>query len=215
MKRFRFGILAFSSLFEIVLLALAGQSLARPRLAWNPSPGPVDGYSIHRWTLPDGPYLVVDAGPVTEYQIDDLPLSEGQVNCFSITAYNGYGESGFSNSVCWMEEGRIIRMPARGAFGNITGSGPLGDQEVHFLFEGFGRDMVIRYLAYDVDLSDEVEISLNGRLISHLPTTGHESWGEPQALSLPAEYLNFPINILTFSNTYANWRWAVSDVVAE
>jgi hypothetical protein len=215
MRKFPCGIFAVLAVAQFLLLVVTGQSFARPRLAWDQSPGEIDGYMIHCWSISDGLEHAVDAGFANEYPMDDLPLSKGQVNCFSITAYNSHGESGFSNPVCWAEDSSIVQIPAWGAFGNPDGSNSLGDQEVNFSFEGLGRDMLIRYTAYDVDLSDEVKISINGRFTGYVPRTENECWGEGQVLTVPAKYLNLDDNILTFTNTRTNWQWAVSNVEVE
>jgi hypothetical protein len=215
MRKSLYGISAIFVLVQFLLLVSTGQSYARPMLTWEPSPGEVDGYNIYCWTISSDGGQVVNAGPETQYPMDDLPLTDGRVNCFSITAYNSQGESNYSNSVCWAEDDILVPLPAVGTFGNLSGRRSRGDREENFSFQGFGEAIAIRYVAYDVDLSQQIVICVNGRPIGFVPRTQNESWGAEQVVSIPKEYLNLGENILTFANIGREWRWAVGNVEIE
>jgi hypothetical protein len=215
MKRSLYGIFTIFVLMQFLLLASTGQSDARPTLTWEPSPGEVDGYNVYCWTISNDKAQVVNAGPVTQYSLDDLPLTEGRLNCFSVTAYNSHGESSLSNSACWAEDDILVPLPAMGTFGNFSGRWSRVDREQDFSFQGFGEPRSIRYVAFDVDLSQQIVICVNGEPIGYVPTTQNEIWGAEQVLSIPKEYLNLGENILTFANIGREWRWAVGNVEIE
>jgi hypothetical protein len=213
MRRVLFGIVPALLAAQLLLSVGADETFARPRLVWDPSPGTVSGYVIYYGRTSDGFSYSVDVGRKTEYSLDRLALRSAPVYCFTVTAYNGRTESDCSNSVCWIaDDSLVLHLPTYGSFGKIPESDPEFAREVNFSFEGKSRDFLVEYEAYDIDSSDELEISVNGWHIGYAPKTANNSWGRPPRIKVHKEYVNDNgPNILTFTNT-RNWKWAVRDV---
>jgi len=109
-------------------------------------------------------------------------------------------------------------LPTTGAFG--WGKTFDGDrtylQDFVCSFPGTPEDVGILYEVWDVDFSDEVEISVNGNSVDFAPVTENESWGPSQTLIIPDSYVNdSSTNILTFRNTRNPTRsfwWGVRNI---
>ncbi len=65
-------------------------------LKWDKNTDSTTGYKIYYSTMNNEYKDFVDAGNVSEYSIDALPLSEGQMYYIVVTAYNDKSESGYS-----------------------------------------------------------------------------------------------------------------------
>jgi len=76
-------------------LAMANQTphLKSVFATWDPAPGEVTGYRLYFGTEPGNYTSRLDVGNVLEYRIEDL---EPGVYYYVVTAYNSYGESGYS-----------------------------------------------------------------------------------------------------------------------
>lgn len=84
-------------------------------LAWDPSAGAA-GYRIHYGTVAGQYTMVRDVGNVTQTTLTDL--GDCTKFYFSVTAYNGSGESGYSNEV-----GTLPRPSVRGTTPSIAVQG--------------------------------------------------------------------------------------------
>ena len=76
----------------IATISLAGM-VSAANLVWDPSSGTVEGYKVYYGTSASNPSTSVDAGAVTQYSIESLPLSENVQYYFCVSAYNTAGES--------------------------------------------------------------------------------------------------------------------------
>jgi hypothetical protein len=81
-----------------LLWAVLGLSLPAEAvmLAWDASPG-AQGYALHYGESPGLYHTSLDTGPATQASVSGL--TPGQTYYFAATAYNGVGESDFSNEV--------------------------------------------------------------------------------------------------------------------
>lgn len=88
-------------LFMISLAALVTVAMAAgPKLVWDASSGPVDGYRVYWGTAAGVHPNSKDVGPKLEEPISDLNgLLPGTQYFFVVRAYNTAGESGDSNEV--------------------------------------------------------------------------------------------------------------------
>ena len=62
-------------------------------------------------------------------------------------------------------------LPESEAYGRILGGDQTHIDEVKYSFDGIRRDVTVYYEAWDVDMSDEVEILVNGQSAGFAPTT--------------------------------------------
>ena len=79
-------------IWACVLIAWPKLCLAET-LVWSPSSGNVDGYNVYYGTSPGDQSSSVDAGNATQYDLNNLPLSEGVTYYICVSAYNTAGES--------------------------------------------------------------------------------------------------------------------------
>ena len=75
----------------IVLLSPIASSAAT--LVWDASSGTVDGYKVYWGINSSDQSNSTDVGNVTQYNLDNLPLSEGVTYYIFVSAYNEAGES--------------------------------------------------------------------------------------------------------------------------
>jgi Bacterial TSP3 repeat len=104
-------------------------------------------------------------------------------------------------------------LPSDEEYGKIKGGDQSHVNEVIYSFEGIPGDVALYYEAWDVDLSDEVQILINGEEIGFAPRTGNETWGGLQYITLPDSVVyDSADNYIVFNNTYnppnAYW-WGV------
>ncbi|MEO0248415.1 MAG: hypothetical protein ABIN58_02505, partial [candidate division WOR-3 bacterium] len=94
-------------------------------------------------------------------------------------------------------------LPEAGAYGFIMGGDQTHPDQVNYSFPGTAGTVTISYQIWDVDLSNEVEIYLNGIFIAYASVTGNEIWSDTRTIALPDAYvLDSGTNILTFKNHY-------------
>ena len=110
----------------------------------------------------------------------------------------------------------IFPMPEAGAYGKISRGDLTHVNDVKYSFPPGPGDVTIAYEVWDVDSSDEVEISVNGLPVGFAPRTENNSWGPLQTIFIPAYYVDDSCtNILTFRNTRnppkTTW-WGVRNV---
>ncbi len=105
----------FGSAIVLLITILAGtQSVYGETLAWDPGSGEITGYRIYYGTTPNNYSENLEVGNVTEYKLDPLPLEAGTTYYFAVKAYNGAGESEFSNSVSWTVKDTTPPLPPKG-----------------------------------------------------------------------------------------------------
>ena len=59
------------------------------------------GYKLHYGEAPGNYTHSIDVGNNTQYNLDTLPLVQGRLYYFAVTAYNTAGESSYSAPVSW------------------------------------------------------------------------------------------------------------------
>ena len=90
--------IVFSILF-LVVFCFSNVFAAEVTLAWDSSPSNPDGYRIHYGTSPGSYTQTIDVGNVTEYIVSGLQTDVSYY--FVVSAYNEFGESGYSNEAQW------------------------------------------------------------------------------------------------------------------
>ncbi len=80
-------ILGFIVFFTMISVSSAAT------LLWETGGGTVDGYRVYYGTNSSNPSNTIDVGSTTQYNIDNLPLSENTQYYFCVSAYNTAGES--------------------------------------------------------------------------------------------------------------------------
>lgn len=102
-------------LFLALLGVLAGSAFCQT-LSWDPDPdSTVTGYRLHYGTSPGTFPTTVDLGGTgTEFSLDSLTLESGVTYYFVVSAYNEFGESGFSSSVSWTRGDATPPLPPLG-----------------------------------------------------------------------------------------------------
>ena len=99
---------AFFTLFQLVIF-FSNSFAAEVSLAWNPSTGNPDGYRIHYGTSSGNYGQMIDVGNITEYTISGL---NSDVTYYFVTsAYNDYGQSGYSNEISWIYSANDTQTP--------------------------------------------------------------------------------------------------------
>lgn len=78
------------AVFFVLFIPTAGSAAT---LVWDASSGTVDGYNVHYGTSSGNPSSMVDVGNTTQYDLNNLPLSEGITYYICVSAYNTAGES--------------------------------------------------------------------------------------------------------------------------
>ena len=87
-----------------LFLSIATNSLicaAEQVLKWDASTGEVTGYTIYYGTSQGSYLLNRDVGDVTQYALNNFPLSEGVTYYFVVRSYNSYGESANSGEISY------------------------------------------------------------------------------------------------------------------
>ncbi|MGD9017025.1 MAG: fibronectin type III domain-containing protein [Desulfobacterales bacterium] len=89
--------------FAIIALFIVcwGGPLSAATLVWDPNTDTVDGYKIYYGENPSSLSNSVNAGMVTQYNLDTLRLSENIEYFFCVSAYNSAGESDPSTAVSY------------------------------------------------------------------------------------------------------------------
>ena len=109
-----------------------------------------------------------------------------------------------------------IPLPDAAAYGRISGGDQTHANEVNYLFIGAPGNVTIFYQVWDVDLSTEVKILVNGEVLGYAPVTPNETWSGTLSVVLPdAMVFDGITNVLTFDNTYnppKTYRWGVRNV---
>jgi len=99
---------------------------------------------------------------------------------------------------------------------NIFGYYYLGVTEnreyLDIIFDTSVDQLVLSLSAYDIDIYDEVSLSLNGTLIGYLSTTPNNRHSQT-VLNLPKNLVRVGNNTLRFSQKNSGWRWGVSDLL--
>lgn len=83
----------------IMVICFSNVFAAEVNLAWDSSPSNPDGYRIHYGTSPGNYTQTIDVGNVTEYMVSELQTDV--IYYFVVSAYNEFGESGYSNEAQW------------------------------------------------------------------------------------------------------------------
>ncbi|MGH7494613.1 MAG: LamG-like jellyroll fold domain-containing protein [bacterium] len=107
-------------------------------------------------------------------------------------------------------------LPSPAAYGKIPGGDQAHADKVVYFFSGQPGDLNLRFEAYDVDQSYEVDVVLNGAKIHDVAITPNESWSEARTRLLPDDRVyDQGINVLIFENTQnppREWLWGVRNV---
>ena len=98
------------SIALILFLFVTPAYSAEVSLAWDPNTETdVAGYKIHYGFESRNYTLTADVGNQTSYTLSDL--EPGKVHYFAVTAYNGAGESAYSNEVSGVPQSSDLEMP--------------------------------------------------------------------------------------------------------
>jgi hypothetical protein len=96
-----------------------------------------------------------------------------------------------------------IPIPSPDPYGMIKGGDQSHADQVAYWFEGRSGSVTIRYEAYDIDSSKEVQILINGQRAGYVPLTPNDGWGGFCTIVLPDGMVNNgDFNILIFDNTF-------------
>lgn len=121
----------------------------------------------------------------------------------------GYAESGSASC-----DG--IPLPAGEAYGNINPQNQTHPEQVTYCFEAPAGDRYLSFAMYDIDLANEVRVSLNGETLLHAPITANNTWSSLAGVLLSdAQIRKGQANTLVFDNTRnppQGWRWGVRQV---
>ena len=83
----------------LMVICFSNVFAAEVTIAWDPSTSNPIGYRIHYGTSSGSYTQIIDVGNVTEYTVSGL---QSDVFYYFVTsAYNEFGESGYSNEVQW------------------------------------------------------------------------------------------------------------------
>ena len=208
-----FNFILFLLIHSILYLIPINTYAAQLTIGWDASGGAVAGYTMHYGTKSGHYDYSIDVGNSTSCTISGL--QEGATYYFAVTAYNGSGESDYSDELVYTI-GDTIPLPSGNAYGKIKGGDQSHIDKVNYSFGGLSGNVTLNYEAWDVDYTKEVEIILNGTHIGYAPKTGNDSWGGVQTITLPDALVNDSSdNYLTFNHT-ANppkqWYWGVRNV---
>ena len=106
-----------------------------------------------------------------------------------------------------------------GEYGRIIGGDLSHTDKVDYSFNGVAGDVTVAYEVWDVDLSDEVEILMNGMHLDYTATTPDEAWSGLMFVVIPDDLVfDSGTNVLTFNNTYnppKTYWWGVGKVSLE
>ena len=80
-------------LLAVVTSLMLSTSAAAATLVWDASSGTVDGYRVYWGTNASDRSNSSDVGNATQYNLNNLPLSEGVTYYICVSAYNTAGES--------------------------------------------------------------------------------------------------------------------------
>ena len=92
MRHFRRAAMVCSICISLIVLVSPTASSAAT-LVWNASSGTVDGYKVYWGINSSDQSNSTDVGNVTQYNLNNLPLSEGVTYYLFVSAYNEAGES--------------------------------------------------------------------------------------------------------------------------
>jgi hypothetical protein len=91
---------AFLFLTTLPFLGLNDQAFSGI-LSWTLDSGQATGYRIYFGESCNNLQTFIDVGDVSQYTLNNMPLSENKSYCFAVKAYNQSIESPFSNTVNW------------------------------------------------------------------------------------------------------------------
>jgi hypothetical protein len=104
----------FSSLFFAALFIFPTFCFAAS-LVWEPpNEGTVTGYKVHYSQSSTAPAASINAGNVTQYNLDNAPLSEKTTYYFWVTAYNTAAESPPAGPVSYTTTDNTPPVPPNG-----------------------------------------------------------------------------------------------------
>lgn len=97
--------------YSLESINIIGGSISGSTLKWDTASGDVLGYRIYYGTVEEKYTEIVDVGNLTQYSLDNIPLTEGIIYYFVVRAYNAYGESADSNITTYMIEKKDTTAP--------------------------------------------------------------------------------------------------------
>ncbi|MGD9017026.1 MAG: fibronectin type III domain-containing protein [Desulfobacterales bacterium] len=98
----------------LVLSAVVLSQAFAATLVWDANTDVVDGYRIHYGTSASNLSKSVNVGKATQYNLDQLPLTEKIQYYFSVSAYNSAGESDLSSPVAYTPADTTPPAPPKG-----------------------------------------------------------------------------------------------------
>jgi len=109
-----------------------------------------------------------------------------------------------------------IALPSSDSYGRIKNGDQTHANEVRYSFAGMSGNVRLSYRVWDIDVADEVRISVNGTPVGYAPKTRNESWSGDQSLTISDDLVNDSgTNIVVFTNTYNppnTYYWGVGNV---
>ncbi len=87
------GMMAVGLIWALAAFFFTPASTAAETLVWDTSSGTVDGYKVYWGTNSTDRSNSTDVGNILQYDLNNLPLSEGVTYYLSVSAYNAVGES--------------------------------------------------------------------------------------------------------------------------
>ena len=103
-----------------------------------------------------------------------------------------------------------------GEYGNLYAGQVEPDGEVTATFAGAGTDLTLSLIGYDIDLSDEVEVLLNGSTLGFLTPGANEKLNSGDSFVITASQQQAGTNLLTFSQALnPSYKWGVTDILLE
>lgn len=109
-----------------------------------------------------------------------------------------------------------IPLPSPEAYGKIKDGDQAHPDRVLYRFEGTRGNVRLSYEVYDIDWPDEVQVLLNGELVSFAEVTADGKWSPERILELPdALVKDAGVNLLSFDSTRnppSSYAWGVKNV---
>jgi hypothetical protein len=98
----------------LVLSAVVVPQVLAATLVWDANTDVVDGYRVYFGTSASNLSNSVNVGKATQYNLDQLPLTEKIQYYFSVSAYNSAGESDLSAPVAYTPADTTPPAPPKG-----------------------------------------------------------------------------------------------------